>query len=91
MLIGPLLGAAEMEIIGGAGDDLSLTGDRLGVVGPAWPEVKGEPVRSVAGEPIEGDDGPGEDELTGSGGCGFDVDGEGDLDFESPDLVRERF
>ena len=85
-----------MTTSGGAGDVLSVTGDRRGVMGPppttgAVPRDdspvfdNGEGLLRVIGELGAGDDGPGEVEL---GGRGLPV-GEG-LDCFSPDFVRDR-
>lgn len=88
-----------MTTRGGAGDVLSETGDRRGVVGSplpeGWPRMdpsdNGEGLGALPmGELGEGEDGPG-DEDRGMGGVGLEVVDEGDLDFPSPDLVRERF
>lgn len=53
--------------------------------------MKGDWDVRLTGEERAGEDGPGEFEL-GKRGCGLiELGGFGDFDFESPDLVRERF
>lgn len=89
--------APEITTRGGAGDVLSDTGDRRGVIGtppPCWPDVDpsdngdGLPVRFM-GELDTGDDGPGDDD---EGIDTVDLLGAlGDFDLLSPDFVLERF
>ena len=84
VFIEPELGTPDMTTRGGAGDVLSDTGDRRGVVGnpfpPCGPKLdvsergEGDGLERVTGELGVGDEGPGDDEL-GTGGCGLDVIG----------------
>jgi len=91
------LGAPEMTTRGGAGDVLSETGDRRGVMGaPPACEFNDEPSDRGEGPPVRfkgeldmGEDGPGEEE---DGMAAVSLLGAlGDFDLPSPDFVLERF
>lgn len=67
-----------MTTRGGAGDVLSETGDRRGVVGALTPPSAPREARLGAEAlAVEGDDGPGAEDGTGV----LDAGGPGDLDF----------
>ena len=101
-VIGAAFGAPEITTRGGAGDVLSETGDRRGVVGPTgvcplticpltMPSELEDWDADRLGAVREGDDGPGEFGLGMADGGLIGGGGFGDLVLDSPDFILDRF